>query len=286
MDPVSPETARRTYRTVEPYHAFIYFEPASASEYAAIGLAERAGYFASRSAAMGAVGPEVVVATFYNFNPQLVYDAMAGAWEAATPEVVLAARLRVADAGLRRMLGDAVASDETARAAALARACAEAACTRPEGRPLFAGHADLPWPTEPHLVLWHAETLLREFRGDGHVAALVLDGCSGIEALVMHAATGEVDVRVLQSTRAWPVDRWDEAVEALAARGWITPGPPLALTGEGARRRAAVEETTDRLAVYPYSAIGEDGCQELRALARPFTKTIVGAWGAPTAPLR
>ncbi|MEN3271540.1 MAG: hypothetical protein V7636_301, partial [Actinomycetota bacterium] len=64
------------------------------------------------------------------------------------------------------MLGDAIESPELIEAAELARRAAEVACERPEGRPLFAGHASLPWPEEPHLVLWHAQTLLREFRGD------------------------------------------------------------------------------------------------------------------------
>jgi len=32
--------------------------------------------------------------------------------------------------------------------------------------------------------------LLREYRGDGHIAALVAHGLSGIEALITHIATG------------------------------------------------------------------------------------------------
>ena len=56
------------------------------------------------------------------------------------------------------------------------------ACTvlrAPEGRPLYAGHADLPWPDEPLLELWHAASLLREHRGDGHIAALLHAGLTG-----------------------------------------------------------------------------------------------------------
>ena len=36
---------------------------------------------------------------------------------------------------------------------------------RKTGRPLYAGHADLAWPDAPHLVMWHALSLLREHRG-------------------------------------------------------------------------------------------------------------------------
>ncbi len=281
MASVPPDVARRTHRTVEPCHAFIYFEPGAGERYATLGLDATAGYFASRSAPMGAVTAEVVVATFFNFNPALVRGALDGVWERTSPAAVLEQRLAAADDGLRRLLGDAVGAPDTARAAALARACAEAACERPEGRPLFAGHADLAWPDEPHLVLWHAQTLLREFRGDAHVAALLLDGCSGLEALVVHAATGEAPVSVLQATRAWPAGDWAAAADGLRARGWLAPGEPLTLTDEGARRRRAVEDLTDRLSTHPYGAIGEDGCAELRALARPLSQAVVAGWGAP-----
>ena len=113
------------------------------------------------------------------------------------------------------------ASTELADCARIARdAAALAACEDLAGRPLFAGHAALDWPDEPHLVLWHAQTLLREYRGDGHVALLRADGLSnGIEALVVHAATGDVPDAALQSSRAWPEDDWDAAVERLQARG-------------------------------------------------------------------
>jgi hypothetical protein len=59
-----------------------------------------------------------------------------------------------------------------------------------DGRPLHAGHAELPWPDSPLAALWHAITLLREYRGDGHIIALVANGPRGLEALITCAATG------------------------------------------------------------------------------------------------
>ncbi len=161
-------------------------------------------------------------------------------------------------------------------AADLARRAAEAACEHPEGRPLFAGHAALTWPDEPHLVLWHAQTLLREFRGDAHVAALLLDGLSGLEALVVHAATGEVPAPVLRASRGWTRDEWAAAVDALRGRGVLEPDA-LALTTTGRARRDRVEVRTDELAVPAYRAIGEDGCARLRELARPLSRAVVAA---------
>ncbi len=264
----------------------IYFAPESAASYAALGLPREAGYFASRSAAMGAVSAETVVATFFNFAPALVRAAIPGAWETAPPGAVLAARVGAADAALRRMLGDGIASGELARAAELARLAAERACERCEGRPLFAGHAGLAWPDQPHLVLWHAQTLLREFRGDGHIAALVLHDIGPVEALVLHEASGELPSSLLRSTRGWSLVDWAEGAEDLRRRGWLAgsdsdPDPKTlpVLTPLGTEIRREIEDTTDRLAVWPYEALGDEGCAELRARARPFSRAVVDAAG-------
>src|SRR5207302_7438913 len=136
---------------------------------------------------------------------------------------VLGARLDAADAALRRALGEAVGAPEMARAAALARTAAEAVSEHVEGRPLFAAHARLDWPEEPHLVLWHAQTLLREYRGDGHVAALVAAGLDAPEALITHGATATVGMDVLQRSRAWPQEEWRAADDRLRYRGWLDP---------------------------------------------------------------
>ena len=159
MDPL---IGRKTWRTLEPIHGAIYFVPEAAEEYARLGFEEpMAGYFPSRAAAMGAVPVEVVQATFFNFDPDLVRRSIEPAWDIASPAALLDARLRAADRMIRRIAPDAIAHPDTVRAADLARRAALVACTRVEGRPLFAGHASLPWPDEPHLVLWHAQTLLR-----------------------------------------------------------------------------------------------------------------------------
>ena len=275
MSSVGPVVARKTWRTLEPIHGLIYFAPEAAERYAALGIDARAGYFASRAAAMGPVPAEVVIATFFNFNPDLVRAGIPKAWEAASTDKILQARLDAADAALRRILGEAIGTAEMKRAATLARTAAQAATDHLDGRPLFAGHARLEWPDEPHLVLWHAQTLLREYRGDGHVAALTIAGLSGIEALVVHAATGEVAAPVLQVTRAWSDEQWARGVDVVRARGWLTDGDELALSDAGAAHRQEVEDATDRLAVDAYAALGDDGCAELRALARPLSKAVV-----------
>lgn len=266
--------ARKAWRTLEPVHGMIYFAPLARAAYRALGVRGQAGYFASRAAAMGPVPAEVVIATFYNFNPELVHAAIPAAWRSASPEQFLAARHAAVDATLREILGDAVDSEEMHEAAGLARTAAEA-CT-PEGRPLYAAHAALEWPEPAHLVLWHATTLLREHRGDGHLAALVLAGLDGCESLVTHGAAGDnlVPAGVLQATRGWDDTAWHAAKDRLHDRGLLDGDE---LTAAGAVLRAEVESRTDRAARAPWAALGVEGARRLRELVRPFSRSILSS---------
>jgi len=264
--------ARKTWRTLEPLHGMIYFVPEAAEAYQRLGITGRTGYFASRAAPMGAVAAELVVATFFNFNPDLVHAAIPRAWDIATPEALVNARLAAVDSAFRRVLGDEVLESRSmARAAELARGLAETAGTQVEGRPLSAAHADLAWPDAPHLALWHAQSILREYRGDGHVALLLTHGLSGIDALVTHAAAGDLPAGALRSTRGWSDEQWDAAAGSLRGRGWLAEGDDLVFTDWGAAQRQEIEDQTDALAAGPYASLGEDGCAELRALARPWS---------------
>jgi hypothetical protein len=267
------------WRALEPYHGAIYFAPEGAEEYAAIGLEPgMMGYFASRSAALGPVPAEVVIATFFNFNPDLVRSVIPKAWSLASPEAVIAARRRAADRCLRRMLGDDVVDgNEVAEAAMLARTASEGCF--PAGRPLYAAHAALDWPDEPHLALWHAIALLREFRGDGHIAALVAAGIDPLTALVLHGGAGEVPAALLRSTRQWPEDDWDARSNELRAQGVLDAHGLL--TEQGKAWRQGVEDTTDVIALAPWEHLGADGCARLRELGKDLSRAIIAAGGIP-----
>ncbi|CAN5552677.1 hypothetical protein BH20ACT2_BH20ACT2_07650 [soil metagenome] len=266
--------ARRLARSLEPYHAMIYFVPEGPEAYAELGIDDlRAGYFASRGAALGAVPASVITATFFNFCPEAVAAAIPAAWAKATPDQLVAARRAAADGALQRLLGDDVESEEMEEAAALAREATTA--LRPEGRPLFAAHAGLAWPETDHLVLWHAITLLREHRGDGHLAALLDAELTACEALVLHGATGAFPTTLLRLTRAWPDEDWDAAVAAMQTKGWIDPEGEL--TDEGKAGREAIEAHTDRLAMDGWRQLGEDRSERLRTLVSPWSRAIVEA---------
>jgi hypothetical protein len=224
---------------------------------------------------MGPVTAEMVIATFFNFNPALVRRAMDGVWDITTPAALLDVRQRAASDAIRNRIGDLADAPEVAEAAALARAAAEEACQHLSGKPLFAGHATLPWPEDPLLVLWHAQTLLREFRGDIHIAAMTAEGIGGCEALVCHAASGEIGREALQTSRAWPDNEWDAAVASLHRKGHVNADGSF--TEKGTQSRQWVEDQTDAGALVAYEPLGEDGCERLRFLARPISKAIVAS---------
>ncbi len=271
---VPTDVARRMHRTLEPVHGLVYFAPEPAEAYRGIGWpAGRSGYFPSRAAPMGGVAIEVVVATFYNFEPGFVAEAMDGAWSIAGPEAWVDARLAGVGAALHGLLDGVADDDGVTEALGLATVAAEACSSA--GRPLFAGHRAMAWPDDPLTALWHAITLVREFRGDGHVAALVAADVGPCEALVLHAATGTVPAVVLQGTRAWPDDAWAAAIEAMARRGWLRADGSF--TPAGAEAREAIEVRTDEAALAPWRALGEDACARLRRLVRPLSQAVVSS---------
>jgi hypothetical protein len=265
--------ARTAHRFLEPIHTHIYFVPEAGEHYLAAGVkGGRRGYFASRSAPLGVVPAEVVVATFYNFSPVLVHKAIPSAWEASTPEAVLAARFAAVDAALTRLLGDdVVKSDDMAEAASLAREATTAATA--EGRPLFAGHAAIDWPQPAHLQLWHAATLLREHRGDGHIAALVLAGLSGLEAAVSYQALGKgLPEDIMRDTRGYSAEEWEKTKQTLRDKGIFDADN--CFTDAGARQREGIEVQTDVAAAAPYDHLGDDRTNRLIELTRPWARSI------------
>ncbi|MER6444520.1 hypothetical protein DEJ51_28265 [Streptomyces venezuelae] len=273
--------ARRCWHAaINPLHATIYFSPDLGKELATLGIKDPVAVnLASRSAAMGAVGPGTVTATFYNYRHDLIARHLPAVWDTATPEQVLAARLRAADSTLRRLLGpETIGSPEIAEAADLAMLATEG-CTR-HARTLYAAHADLPVPDAPHLRLWHATTLLREHRGDGHLAALLLAGLDPVEALISHTATGRgMSAKWIKAIRGWEQADLDAATERLRERGILDADGEL--TDEGKAVRERLETDTDRLDAAPYEHLGEEGLARLAELGSAFVTKAIGAGAFP-----
>jgi hypothetical protein len=258
--------ARRMWTLFEPVHVVTYFTAEARAGFEQAGLRGFwRGYFAGRAAPLGPAGPALVTASFYSFAPTMVARALPGVWDLITPEDTLAVRSAGAVAALRRLLGERTAS-LTALADMLLRATDGLDCA---GRVLAAANAARPVPEEPAARVWHAATLLREHRGDGHSAALLAAGIDGCEALVLRAGS-DLSRELLQPVRGWADEDWDRAAARLTSRDWLDEDGRL--TPEGAAVRRAVEDATDLAAARPWDRLGAAATEELAGLLAPVAR--------------
>jgi Helix-turn-helix family len=268
--------ARRFFDRFEPVHGVTYFAPAARA--ALDGLGYRGfwmGYFAARSAPLGAASPEVVTAIFYNFAPERVAKALPAAWQIAGPEAALQARRDSAVAALRRY---GLAPDENVTVAA--ELAGKAAREAPvDGRPLFAANLALPWPDDLLAALWHATTLLREHRGDGHVAVLAAAGISGRESNVLHAAAGGVPREYIARTRDYDEAAWRRHEQRLAEWGLLDDDGSL--TAAGRELKDHIEATTNALALSALDTLGDDEVESLFKALTPITRAVVAGGDVP-----
>ncbi|MGO4601997.1 SCO6745 family protein [Terrabacter sp. 2YAF2] len=259
--------SRQAWGRLETFHVLGYFADDVRDAFVALGLHPRLSYFAARSAAFGAVGPEVPTATFYVFAPWLLRKALPASWAVASPERVQQARRDAMSVVIERVVGDADVSELLD----LTRTVC-AGLTAP-GRPLYAAHAGLAWPDEPRLALWHAATLIREHRGDGHVAALLRAGLDPVESIVIgglfSGTTG-----FMRSSRGWSDEEWAAGVQRLTERGLLDGDT---LTEDGLAFRMDLERETDRMALEGWAHLGLDDTRRIAELAAPLRSAALAS---------
>jgi len=268
--------SRQAWGGLETLHVLSYFAEEVTAAFVALGLRPRLSYFAARSAAFGAVGPEVPTATFYVFAPWLHAKALPSSWEAASPDEVQQARRDSMGVVLGRVLGGV---DMVALAELLSLVRTACDGLKPHGRPLYAAHAGLAWPDDRRVALWHAAGLVREHRGDGHIALLVAAALDPVESLVLNGLFAR-NTPFLKATRGWTDEEWAAAEERLEARGLISGG---ALTEEGVAVRKRLERDTDRLALDAWTHLGLGGTRRVVELVTPLRQRaldsgILPAW--------
>ena len=260
-------SARRLWSAAEVLHAVTYFHPtalAAVSEAGAVGF--WMGYFAARLGPLGPVGPAVGTAVCFNFSPSRVARALPDAWSYVAPSAAVQARTTGAAAALTACGVPDPAPELLDAFDRLVDGL------DPAGRPLAAANLDLPSPADPLPRLWQLCTILREHRGDAHVALLVGAGLDGCEANVLATAVAGIDPAILRDTRAWSMDHWRNASGRLMGEGILAGDGSV--TREGAELHADIEHRTDALALESYRAT-LDGSElgrltdGLRALARP-----------------
>lgn len=265
-------TARRLYDLTEPICLVNFFSEEPNQEMAALGFSNYwDGYFAGRSAPLGRVPAEVVDAVFYNFGPGEVARHLPKVWATTTPEAAHAARERGCVAALHRILGPLASGEDLARAADLLVAAATSAPT--EGRVMYAALRALPVPTDPVARLWHAANMLREHRGDGHVAALVTERIGGLEAHVLSALdAGIVPAESFGRIHHLPERVLADLMAGLRGRGLVDAEGLFTPAGRATKDR--VESRTDDLAGAPYDALGESDLADLVALLEPIAARL------------
>jgi hypothetical protein len=267
-------TARRLHRLVEPIHLVTYLCDEPTDALVALGLRNYwDGYFAGRAAPLGRVPAEVVHAIFYNFAEGEVARHIPRVWDTVTPEAALAAREQGSVAALRRILGDLADAPGLARAADLATRAAISAPA--EGRILYAALRALPVPDEPVARLWHAATLLREHRGDGHNAALVTAGIGGTEAHVLHALSQDTPASKFGRVHHLPADQLARVVDGMRARGLVDASGWLSDAGRQTKER--IEAVTDDLAAPAYASLEPGDLDQLIADLEPVSATLDAA---------
>lgn len=268
---MEPTARHLCQQLLEPIHLVSYMSDEPTDALHALGYKGYwMGYFAARSAPLGKVPAEVVDALFYNFAPGEVAACIPRAWDIATPEAVLAARQQGSVAALRRILGDQADTPALTRAANLATRVATNAPM--EGRVLYSALRSLPIPDEPLARLWHAATLVREHRGDGHLTALVSAGIDGQEAHVLHALSLGMTPKEYGRLNPLTPDQLEAVVDGLRTRGLVDAFP--ALTPAGRETKARIESLTDALAAPAFDCLTPAEVTQLTTDLEPIAATI------------
>ncbi|MGX6607955.1 SCO6745 family protein [Micromonosporaceae bacterium Da 78-11] len=268
--------SRRMFDLLEPICLVTYLAEECNEEMAALGHRTYwDGYFASRAAPLGRVPAQVAHAAFYSFAEGEAARHIPSAWETIPPEASVAARERGSAASVRRILGEKLAdSPGLVRAADLTTKAATGAPTA--GRVMYAGMRTLPVPSDPVARLWHSTTMLREHRGDGHVAALVGAGISGTEAHVISALAMDIHPpETFGRIHHLPKKQLAAVMDGLRERGLIDTDSRFTDAGRETRQR--IEALTDELAAPPYDALSPAELDELIAELEPITATLVAA---------
>ena len=266
--------ARRMFELVEPIGLLPYSADEPNETMFALGFTNYwETYFAGRAAPLGLVPAEVVDALFYNFAPGEVARHIPKVWGVTTPDAAIAARQAGCVNALRRILGARVDAPSFARATELLTKAATGAPF--EGRPMYAALRAIPIPEDVVARFFHAGALLREHRGDGHIAALMVEGVGGLEAHALFALAIDMPAEKFGRIHHLPAAQLAAVVGGMRDRGLIGDDGWLSKHGRAVQQR--VESLTDDLAAQPYESLDPDELAELTVILEPLAALLIGA---------
>ena len=249
--------ARRLRDACEPVAMHAVWSRATNERLAQLGLDFLTSYVGGRGAFLGEAAGAVVAAAFAWFEPGLVTTL----WDAARAAVALDRLVQVRDESTVASLREILADEDPGEVASLLADAAQAADGM--GRPLFSGRRADGRPQDAVHCLWWACGLVREHRGDSHVAVAAADGLDAIEMNILTELWIGMPLLSYTATRGWPPDAMQRAVARLESRGWVRGG---GLTDSGLSARLSIEQRTDAQEQPIVAAIGdrlEEVCSRL-----------------------
>jgi hypothetical protein len=284
MDDATLRKSRSLAAALEPVIGQVFFSPECHAAYAKLGFAPSPGqmglvhlpdgpaYFTSRGSLLGQVRPGVVAAAFGVFKPEVVTAGVTLGWSLTDAPTIFEARWMGAVAQLERVVGPA--DDDVARAAELLERAVEPLPVA--GRALFAGLRSW-WddPTDRWTRLFHLGDMLRECRGDAHIAAWSSSGLDGVEIGLLNDPYMGLPLRSYVRTRGWSEEDLAAGVERLREHKWLDGE---ALSDEGLALREDIERVTDLQMMPALEALGDD-LGEVIGLLRPWGVAIREAGG-------
>jgi hypothetical protein len=265
--------ARRLGGALEPVIGQVYFAPECHAEYVALGfdpsrgdldgvaLPDSPAYFTSRGSLLGHVPGQVVAAAFGVFNPEIVVPAVTRGWSITDAPTIRAARDRGAVAQLERLLG-AEPDGRTFVETVLLRALDAVELA---GRSLTAGAIARDAPDHPLGRIFRAGDVLREYRGDSHIASWIGAGLSAIDIGLLTELYWGLPLRSYSRTRGWTDAQYDAAEDRLRALDLIADG---GFTERGQTLRERIERDTDAQMTGVLVRIGDDLDELIDVLSR------------------
>ena len=212
------------------------------------------GYVWGRAAALGpSVSAPVVVAAFGVFDSSMLTAVFEHGRSISSHDAILSARATGASAGLAAATQDVDVALVKAFGDRLLAACESLDCL---GRPFFGALRALPIPTDVYARAWRAAEMVREHRGDGHIAALVAAGLEMAEANVLTEVWLGYSLGEYSATRGFPPERLRAAADGLRARGWFDASDALTVAGRAAHDD--IEASTDRSQSGLIDSLGDD----------------------------
>jgi hypothetical protein len=277
-----PTPSRRLRDAIEPIAMVSVWSPEAHDRYGALGLDFLAGYVFSRAAPLGIAPTPVVVGAFGVFSPAVVGSAYETGLTTCSHAEILAAREEGTIAAFHRLLGEPDRDVELV-VSAMRRGLERA---EPTGRALYAGHSALDWPGDAWGRLWLATTLLREYRGDGHLAACVAAGLDAVAMNLLTEAHVGLQDRSYTASRGWTEAEIAASVDGLADRGLVDRHGVI--TDRGRTLRDAIEAATEESVAGVVDEIGGEigGLDAVAERCALWSEAIIAAGVFPPDPFK